>query len=831
MHISLLLFIVIIILFAIILGRLSDVKNWLRSLNENIRELESEVEKLRKEAAVKQLDTTAPTPQPAKPQEYKAPAPQQEQPRPQQPVAPVPPPVTQPAKPVPPPVEEKPVQYIPMLVEARKPAIVIEDTTPITTPRSTFQHVPKTEKESWFDKWLRDNPDIEKFIGENLINKIGIGILVLGIAFFVKYAIDQDWIKDIGRICIGLFCGGLLVGIAHRLRKNYHSFSSVLVGGGLAIFYFTIALAFHEYHRIGQTPAFLIMVVITIFAVLLSILYNRIELAIIAAVGGFITPFLVSTGDGNYIVLFTYLSVLNAGLIVLAYYKRWRTLNFIAFVFTQAIYLGWVFGKEGSANFSYSGTFIFGAVFYIMFVVMNVIHHVSRGSKLKAFDFIVLLSVNLCFYGAGIYLLHEGGMAEYKGLFTAALGVINLALGWLFFRQSKADKNFIYLIIAITVTYISLAAPVQLSGHYITLFWAVEAVALLWLYQRSFIKLLKVASLLVSALMLVSLVMDWVQVYTPVWNTMGRTPMLLLVIINKGFITGLVCSAAMLLIYNLLKREADTFYLPGITNRFIRNFYLVTGVLLLFITGLLETGWQFDTRLVNTDIEIIYIQLYIAAFALVMLWLLDWLKFAVSSTLRLVIPLLVFAVYAMNTLIVYDVERDMLTSGLNKGHFIAEWVSAVCILVLAFNTIRYVRANMPKLEKMASSFTWLVTIALIILFSSEVHRAFVWLRYTNAASLDYTENLYSKAGLSIVWGLSSFVAIWLGLREKYKPLRIIGLVVFGITLVKLFAYDIKNIPPAGKIIAFILLGVVLLVVSFMYQRLKKLIIDDKSTPQ
>jgi len=101
------------------------------------------------------------------------------------------------------------------------------------------------EKLSWWDKWLSNNPDIEKFIGENLINKIGIAVLVLGISFFVKYAIDQDWINETGRVCIGLVSGGILVAFAHRLRNSYRSFSSVLVGGGLALFYFSIAYAFH----------------------------------------------------------------------------------------------------------------------------------------------------------------------------------------------------------------------------------------------------------------------------------------------------------------------------------------------------------------------------------------------------------------------------------------------------------------------------------------------------------------------------------------------------------------------------------------------------------
>jgi len=145
--------------------------------------------------------------------------------------------------------------------------------------------------ESWREKWLRNNPDLEKFVGENLVNKIGIAVLVLGIAFFVKYAIDQNWIKEIGRVCIGIGCGIILVGIAHYLRNSYRSFSSVMAGGGIAVFYFTIAFAFHEYQMFSQTIAFSIMVVIIVFAVLLSLLYNKIELAVIAVVGGFFSAF------------------------------------------------------------------------------------------------------------------------------------------------------------------------------------------------------------------------------------------------------------------------------------------------------------------------------------------------------------------------------------------------------------------------------------------------------------------------------------------------------------------------------------------------------------
>src|SRR6185312_1254942 len=110
------------------------------------------------------------------------------------------------------------------------------------------------------------NSDWEKFIGENLVSKNGIGVLVLAIGFFVKYAIDNNWIGPAGRVAVGVVCGGILIAIAHRLRRQYKAFSSVLVGGGLAALYFTIALAYHEYRLFGQTTAFSIMLIITAFS-------------------------------------------------------------------------------------------------------------------------------------------------------------------------------------------------------------------------------------------------------------------------------------------------------------------------------------------------------------------------------------------------------------------------------------------------------------------------------------------------------------------------------------------------------------------------------------
>ena len=676
-------------------------------------------------------------------------------------------------------------------------------------------------RETWFEKWLRNNPDIEKFIGENLINKIGIAILILGIAFFVKYAIDKEWINEIGRICIGLFCGLILIGLSYRLRKNYRSFSSVLVGGGLTVFYFTIAFAFHQYSLLSQTAAFIIMVVITAFAVILSILYDRIELGILATIGGFITPFLVSKGEGNYIVLFTYIAILNAGLIVLAFYKRWQALHFIAFVFTAIIYGGWIVSNSSRPGFSYAGTFLFGSLFYAMFLAMNILINLQKSVKLIALDVALLIAVNLGYYSSGLFLLQHWHFGTYKGLFTAGLGIINLALALYFYRRKNIDKNLIYLLIGITLSFISLTAPVQLEGNYITLFWAAEMVLIFWLYQKSFIKLLKTASGLVTVLMLISLLLDWRNVY--LFNTD-----LLPVVINKGFITTICCAAATGIMSVLLKKEADSFYITGITNNAIKQFYTVCSILLFFFAGLFEINFQFVHRYPGTGLQYIYAEAYIVGYFLLLLYVLRFLKININNYVRFGVALLICVYYTANIHGNYLIEKYLLAQGALKAHYIAHLAAIVFMACLITQTVLYVKHNSKTFEKILTAFTCIAAFIIVVFLSAEIKELYVWVTYHDKASVLYAENLYSKAGLSIVWGLSSFIFIWLGMKYSFKTLRIIGLVLFGITLLKLFVFDIKNIPPGGKILAFILLGVVLLIISFMYQRLKKLIIDDEA---
>jgi uncharacterized membrane protein len=278
----------------------------------------------------------------------------------------------------------------------------------------------------------------------------------------------------------------------------------------------------------------------------------------------------------------------------------------------------------------------------------------------------------------------------------------------------------------------------------------------------------------------------------------------------------------------IMKREADTYYFKGLRNTVVRSFYTVTSVILFLMTGALEINYQFSHRLAGLGLEYIYLQMYLAAFYLLLLFVLKRISVIVTSYIRLAVPLLLFIFYLFNIENCYNTEKLLLTTGNMKIHFIVHWLSIVLFLAIFWNIIQYVKTNSKNFKEILNGFSWIIVAAIVVLFSFEIMHLYIWLTYKNPTSITYSENLYSKAGLSIVWGISSFILIWSGMRYSFKPLRIIALVLFGITLIKLFVFDIRNIPPAGKILAFILLGVLLLIVSFMYQRLKKLIIDDAS---
>ena len=430
----------------------------------------------------------------------------------------------------------------------------------------------------------------------------------------------------------------------------------------------------------------------------------------------------------------------------------------------------------------------------------------------------LLLITSALYYLAGMLILDDWQQGDYKGLFTGLLGLFNGILAFIFYRDKNTDRNFVSLLIGLTLSFLSMVAPVQFDGNDITLFWAAETVTLYWLFMRSRIVLLKLTSVLIAGLMLFSLLGHWISVY------LNQTHTSMPVIINSGFVTGLVVAVAVLL-YNFLQRkEKDAVFYIGIPAGSIRTTTLILGICISYLTGILEIHFQFSSRNPDTPASAIYLQLY--SYCCIMLLLFLFRKDKAAPLLRLSLTLFAFFIYIWGLSATRTFSLYLMENG--KGiYFLAHWIAVLLLLWLLYQLIRFFfKKENEKWNDYRLVFTWLTTSGIIVLLSVEMYQVIFWSNYLDASDWAWWENLYYKAGLSILWGLCSFAMMWMGMKKDFKTLRIISLTLFTITIVKLFLYDIVNIPPGGKIAAFILLGILLLAVSFMYQRLKKILLDN-----
>ena len=184
----------------------------------------------------------------------------------------------------------------------------------------------------------------EQFMGVKMFAWVGGLALFLGVAFFVKYSVDNNLVSPELRVALGFLAGtGLLIGGVVMSRKNYDALSQTLCATGVVILYaVTFACrAVYHFEFFGPLPTFLLMALITTAAFFLAVRLNALVVAILGMLGGFLTPVLLSTGQDNPLGLFGYVAILDAGLIVVALHRRWFFLAALAAAGTVFMEVGW----------------------------------------------------------------------------------------------------------------------------------------------------------------------------------------------------------------------------------------------------------------------------------------------------------------------------------------------------------------------------------------------------------------------------------------------------------------------------------------------------------
>jgi hypothetical protein len=747
---------------------------------------------------------------------------------------------------------EKPIEVIektPEIIPIVEPVKVeikeeVKHQIPVVEPEQ-----PREPEKSWFETFKDNNPDLEKFIGENLINKIGILILVLGISFFVKYAIDKDWINETARVGIGILAGSLVMGVAHKLRQNYKAFSSVMVAGAISIFYFTIAIAFHDYHLFSQTVAFAIMVIITAFSTFVSVNYDRQELAVLSLIGGFAVPFMVSTGAGNYVVLFTYIAILNIGILGIAYYKKWNLVTILSFGFSYLLLSSWYYKELYADKLPHQGAFVFATLYYFIFSIVVVLNNVRKKGEFSNIDYFMIIANTFVYFGLGMGILHNWGI-EFKGLFTLSLAIYNLIYAIILFKKFGLDKNAVYLLIGLVLTFVTLTIPIQFNGNQITLFWAAEAVLLFWLSQKSKISLFKLGAMVVQFLSIISLIIDWDKQYR--FSNYDLS-----ILVNPIFITGIVVLASLLGTYFLLKKENEStsIFKIDFDPVFYRNGVAWVALILGYFVGIFEIIHQSGHYIENASSQLTLSVGYHFIFSTVFVFFAIKSKEEVVRKLATILAMINIALYVIwwhnmpSKEVLWNIANNSNSSIAFYFHYLILACLIYYVTLLANQILNNAHINFLK-SRIA---LWMLVFCGVYILSNEliVHQMFFVEPQTILSQIDedfkgsdlpketFRMNEFNvqdkldvikvqviKIGYPILWGILSFALLIFGIKKQWKEIRIIALSLLGLTIAKLFLYDINNVSETGKIIAFILLGVLILIISFVYQKIKKLVVDE-----
>ncbi len=422
--------------------------------------------------------------------------------------------------------------------------------------------------------------NLERFIGENLINKIGIAITIIGVAIGAKYAIDHRLINPVTRIILGYLVGLILLFFSYRLKKNYKNYSAVLLSGSMSIMYLITYAAYSLFNLFPQSLAFLLMVLFTAYTVGSALQYNREVIAIIGMVGAYAVPFLLSEGSGKAAILFSYISIINGGILVIAVKKYWKPLYFSAFVLSWLIFFSWYVWKY-QPELHFTLAIIFLSLFFVIFYLTFLSYKLLRKEKFNGFDILLLLSNSFIFYGIGYALLHHQPQGErWLGLFTLVNALAHLLVSAVIYPYKLADRNLFFMVSGLVFVFITIAIPVQFSGNWITMLRICEALLLFLIGRTRNAPVYEYISYPLMLFAFISLLMNWFSYYHGMDSSFIKD---FKVCLNPGFYTSAVFGAAMGLILLVhLKRDYKSPLPEGTWLAQLVN-YLLPGMLILVL--------------------------------------------------------------------------------------------------------------------------------------------------------------------------------------------------------------------------------------------------------
>lgn len=643
----------------------------------------------------------------------------------------------------------------------------------------------------------------EALLGGRIASFVGIGLLLTGIAFLIGYAIRHAWLGPAARIGLGIGAGFILIALGHwaetRGRERLTVLARVLTGGGAATLYFNVFAAYGMYDLIGPIPTAIGLLLSATLTIVLALKYQSQIVAVIGVVGAFSMPALIQDDDSRIAFLLTYIAMVNLPVILLGLRRNWQGLYNTSFIFT-ALYQGLLLVEFDPEHGRW--LVFFSPLFFLQFTTLGLLKLRSEQVQSdRSADWLRLLLNSLLLLGVMTITIDQLDANRWMGAALVGLGLLHLLvarIGWHWFRSFTND---LVTLLAGALMCFSLALPAQLDGAWVSVGWSLMGVTVCWLSLRARVPLLPSAALILGLLgLLKGLSFDWHLYDVP--------PPLFL---NARFASGLL-SAILLGCQGWLHQRMSPLSTEegeqslGNAGSIALQLPAVAALAIwvIFMADIYWTlGW--DDPWAWLVAAAIWMGIGLAC-----CWTSEAIRGAnpVGRFLLALLPLKVLL-----ALFLLEVEaRLSIASPAFANHLFAAWA----VFVAATGVVAsHPRAQLGSVPGFGFSLArWLqigTALSGILLVTLELHR---W------------NHDWSQVLITLWWALSASGLIGWGFWRRQSIYRYVGLMGFAVTTGKVILVDLMELDGLVRIAAFLGVGILLLLLSFIYQHMASQLLPD-----
>ena len=423
--------------------------------------------------------------------------------------------------------------------------------------------------------------DVESIIGRRWVGWIAVLLILFATAFFLKYAFDNRWIGEVGRVAIGIAAGVAMTSLGFKyFQRSWRIFSQILTGGGVVLLYLSTYAAFGYYHLVPQKAAFVFMAILIAEAAALALLYEAPAIAIMALLGGFLTPLLLHSNRDQYVSLFAYIIAIDVG--ALALLKHWRGLRTIAFLGSHTLF--WLWYDEHYHHDKLGAVLLFQLALFLIFLTAHLVGRLLRRLHSTTLEDIWLLVINPFVFFTSVYHLLNPSYHDWMGVFAIVMALIYAAAAKLLLDRATISRVESLTLIGVALTFVTIAVPIQLHSNWITIAWSIEALAMLWAGIETRSGRLRTSSCLIFALAFLKLL---------IWDTPYGYRPAFIPIFNRYFLSALVVIGCLFGAAALYQTLAKRKKVSGQNLKFV---FLLSAVVALWLVSSIETVTFFQGR-------------------------------------------------------------------------------------------------------------------------------------------------------------------------------------------------------------------------------------------